>query len=75
MTKTVALLDAMARPLLEPQLPDWVEPRWFASAEELLGQAPEAEIGWYDAWQFNVVDEALRLSAGLKWINTVGAGV
>ena len=75
MTRTVALLNAMARPLLEPQLPDWVEPRWFASAEELLGQAPEAEIGWYDAWQFNVVDEALRLSAGLKWINTVGAGV
>lgn len=75
MTKTIAVLNAMARPLLEPHLPDWVEPRWFGSADELLAAAPEAEIGWYDAWQFNVVGEALRVSTGLKWINTVGAGV
>jgi phosphoglycerate dehydrogenase-like enzyme len=75
MTRTVALLNAMARPLLESRLPDWIEPRWFASAEELLSQAPEAEIGWYDAWQFNVVGEALRASTRLRWINTVAAGV
>jgi len=75
MTKTVAVLNAMARPMLEPLLPDWIEPRWFAGAEELLAAAPDAEIGWYDAWQFNVVGEALQASTKLKWINTVGAGV
>lgn len=75
MTKTVAVLNAMARPLLEVRLPDWVEPRWFANAEELFALAPEAEIGWYDAWEFNAVREAIQLSTRLKWINTVGAGV
>ncbi len=75
MTKTIALLNAQARPLLEPRLPDWVEPRWFASAAELLALAPEAEIGWFDAWQFNVVGEAVRSAARLKWLNTVAAGV
>jgi phosphoglycerate dehydrogenase-like enzyme len=75
MTKTIALLNAQARPLLEARLPDWVEPRWFASAPELLALAPEAEIGWFDAWQFNVVGDAVRSAARLKWLNTVAAGV
>ena len=75
MTKTIALLNAQARPLLEARLPDWVEPRWFASAAELLALASEAEIGWFDAWQFNVVGEAVRSAARLKWLNTVAAGV
>jgi len=75
MTKTIALLNAQARPLLEARLPDWVEPRWFASAAELLALASEAEIGWFDAWQFNVVGDAVRSAARLKWLNTVAAGV
>ncbi|MBW8755447.1 MAG: D-2-hydroxyacid dehydrogenase [Sphingomonadales bacterium] len=72
---TVALLNAQAHPLLEPHLPDWVEPRWFASAEELLAAAPEAEIGWLDAWTFDATEEALRRAPGFKWLNTVAAGV
>ena len=72
---TVVVLNAMARPLLEPQLPDWVEPRWFSNEPEMLAAAPEAEIGWFDAWQFNAVDAAVRLAPGLRWVNTVGAGV
>jgi phosphoglycerate dehydrogenase-like enzyme len=71
---TVALINAIARPLLEPRLPDWVEPRWFASAEELLASAPDAEIGWFDSFQFDA-SEALRSAAKLKWLNTIAAGV
>ena len=33
---TVTVLNAMLRPILEDRLPDWVEPRWFASSEELI---------------------------------------
>jgi phosphoglycerate dehydrogenase-like enzyme len=76
MTKTVAVLNAMARPLLEPRLPDWIEPRWFGSRDELLAAAsPEAEIGWFDAFQFDATADALRAAPNLKWLNTVAAGV
>lgn len=75
MTRTVALASAMARPLLEPRLPGWVEPRWFASAEDLLAAAPEAEIGWFDAFQFDAFEEAVARAVRLRWLNTVAAGV
>ena len=42
---TKAALSAMIRPLVEPRLPEWVEPLWFASIDELYELAPEAEIG------------------------------
>ena len=34
MTKTTAALPALVRPLIEAQLPDWVEPRWFMTKAE-----------------------------------------
>jgi len=74
-TKTIALVSAQTRPLLEHRLPDWVEPRWYASARDILELIPDAEIGWLDAWQFNIVSEALQTGRKLKWLNTVAAGV
>ncbi|RZJ97374.1 MAG: D-2-hydroxyacid dehydrogenase [Novosphingobium sp.] len=75
MTKTVAVLNAMARPLLEPRLPDWIEPRWFTSREELAEAAPAAEIGWFDTHHLGPIDEIVRSARHLKWLNTLGAGV
>ncbi len=75
MTKTVAVINAMARKLLEPRLPDWVEPRWFHNAEELFAAAPHAEIGWFDSFALDGTNEALKLAEGLKWLNTLAAGV
>ena len=72
---TVAVLNAMLRPLLEHRLPDWVEPRWFAGNEELLALAPEAEIGWFDTYDFPATSEAARRAGQLKWLNTLAAGV
>ncbi len=72
---TITVLNAMLRPLLEARLPDWVEPRWFSSSEELLALAPEAEIGWFDSFDFPATYEAARRAARLKWLNTLGAGV
>ena len=45
---TTAVLSALIRPLVEPRLPDWVEPHWFMSKEEALELAPRAEIAWFD---------------------------
>ena len=37
---TKAVLSALIRPLVEPRLPEWVEPLWFASKEQALEFAP-----------------------------------
>ena len=68
-------MNAMLRPMLEDNLPGWVEPRWFASRDELFALAPEAEIGWFDSFNFPATFEAARLGIKLKWLNTLGAGV
>ena len=75
MTRTVALLTDITRPLLEPRLPDWIEPRWFAGLEELAEQAPAAEIGWFDTYRFGRIDVALEGATRLRWLNTLAAGV
>ena len=41
---TKAVLSAMIRPLVEPRLPDWVEPLWFSSKEEALEYAEDHGI-------------------------------
>lgn len=65
----------MARPLLEPRLPDWVEPRWYQTTEELYALAPEAEIGWFDLYKKEDMAEAIRRAEKLKWLNSIYAGV
>lgn len=75
MSKTIAVLSAKTRPWLENRLPDWLEPRWFNSADELIALAPEAEIGWFDAFEHGAVSQALPLATKLKWLNTIAAGV
>ncbi|WP_296677741.1 D-2-hydroxyacid dehydrogenase [Novosphingobium sp.] len=72
---TIAVLSAIARPLLEPRLPDWIEPRWFATSEELLGMVGEAEIGWFDLYSKDDMAEAARRAVKMKWFNSVYAGL
>lgn len=72
---TVTLLNALIRPLVEGRLPDWVEPRWFTSSEEMLALAPEAEIGWFDGYDFAATPRAAAAGVKLRWLNTLGAGV
>ncbi len=72
---TVAVLSAIARPILEPQLPDWIEPRWFATTEELLEIADQAEIGWFDLYKKEDMAEAARRAVNLKWLNSIYAGL
>ena len=73
MTKTV--LSAMIRPLVEPRLPEWVEPLWFSSKEEALEMAPHAEIGWLDLNERGTMIEAAKAATNLKWLNSIYAGL
>ena len=72
---TVTVMNALMRSLVEPHLPDWVEPRWFSSHEELLELAPQAEIGWFDTFDFDHTRAAMRAGTSLVWLNTIAAGV
>jgi phosphoglycerate dehydrogenase-like enzyme len=75
MTQTTAVLPAMARPLLEAHLPDWLNVRWFASREEALRMAPGAEIGWLDMIDKSAMAEAIGAATSLKWLSSIYAGV
>ena len=58
---TVAVLPGFARPMLEARLPDWL--------------APDAEIGWFDMHEKPPFLEAVDRAKGLKWLNSVYAGL
>lgn len=75
MSKTVLVINERVRNSLGPRFPDWVEPRYFASPEELFALAPEAEIGWFDIFEQGALGRAAGLGAKLKWLNTMAAGV
>ncbi|MFK4002680.1 D-2-hydroxyacid dehydrogenase [Qipengyuania sp. NPDC077563] len=72
---TKAVMSAMIRPLVEPRLPEWVEPLWFASKDEALKLAPEAEIGWFDLNETAPMAEIAQAATNLKWLNSIYAGL
>ena len=73
MTKTA--LSALIRPLVEPRLPDWVEPLWFMSHEEALEVVPQAEIGWFDSYNQGEMAAVATAATNLKWLNSIYAGL
>ncbi len=75
MAKTLAVLNSSVRPILAPQLPSTIEPRWFDADGEALALADEAEIGWFDTLERAALREMVRRSPHLRWIVTAAAGV
>lgn len=75
MTKTITVLSGLIRPLVESRLPGWVEPRFFMSKEEAMALAPEAEIGWFDMYDKKDMAAAITAATGMKWLNSIYAGV
>ena len=65
----------LIRELIEPRLPEWLEARWWSNVEELHALAPEAEIGWFDMHHKPPVIEAVGMARGLKWLNSLFAGL
>ncbi|MCP9222729.1 D-2-hydroxyacid dehydrogenase [Erythrobacter sp. LQ02-29] len=72
---TIAVLSALVRPLVEPQLPPEIEPRWFTSVEEMHALAPEAQIGWFDHNDTAIMLEAVRRAERLEWLTSIYAGL
>ena len=72
---TKAVMSAMIRPLVEPRLPERVEPLWFSSKDEALRLAPEAEIGWFDLNETAPMVEIAQAATSLKWLNSIYAGL
>jgi phosphoglycerate dehydrogenase-like enzyme len=75
MTKTIAILPGMARTMLAPLLPDWLEPRWFMTREEAIAMAPGSEIGWLDMNDKAAMADAIEAACDLKWLSSIYAGV
>ncbi len=73
--KVPAALTAMIRPYVQGRLPDWLEPRWYASRDEAFAIVPGAEIGWLDFADKVAMSHAITLAKDLKWLNSVYAGV
>jgi len=72
---TILVMNALAAPLVQPHLPEWIEPRFFRHTEELMEMAPEAEIGWFDLEDTAPMAEAIRRATKLKWLTSIYAGV
>lgn len=72
---TILALSALIRPLLEPRLPAGLDVRWFATKEEALEVAPHAEIGWFDMYDHQAMADIVRAATGLKWLNSIYAGL
>jgi phosphoglycerate dehydrogenase-like enzyme len=75
MTTIAAALPALARPLLEPQLPDWLDARWFATKEEAFTFGADAEIGWFDMYDKADMAAVIAGATKLKWLHSIYAGV
>ncbi len=72
---TKAAFSGLIRPMLEPRLPEWVEPMWFMTKEDALKVAPEAEIGWFDMNEKEPMIEMVKAAEKLKWMNSIYAGL
>lgn len=74
-TKTKLVMAGLVRQLIEPRLPDWVEPHWFMTKEEALEVAPLADIGWFDMYDKAMMAEIITAATHIKWLNSIYAGV
>jgi phosphoglycerate dehydrogenase-like enzyme len=69
-----AVLPALARPLIEADLPAAIDPHWFTSQEEAIEMVRDAEIGWVDIYPVGPHAVAAH-GANLKWLFTIFAGI
>ncbi len=75
MTKPIAVMSGLIRPLLEAQLPADLEVRWFMSTDQALELAPMADIGWFDLNDKAEMFKIISAATNLKWLNSIYAGV
>ena len=69
-----AVITGMLRPFIEPHLPETVEAHWFATKDEALKLAPDAEIGWFDMYEKSDMVQIIAAAQKMKWLNSLYAG-
>ena len=69
------VLPALARPVVEAQLPAGLDLHWFASLGEAIEMVADADIGWVD--NNGPANWARAVAAGrkLQWLSTIYAGL
>lgn len=72
---TTLAISGLIRPLLEPQLPDDLDVRWFMTHDEALEAVKGAEIGWFDSNSKDDMVKSLMAATDLKWLNSIYAGL
>lgn len=72
---TSLAISGLIRPLLEPQLPDGLDVRWFMTPEEAQDAVKGAEIGWFDMNDKEAMAATLCAASDLKWLNSIYAGL
>ena len=75
MTKTKLVMAGLVRGLIEPRLPEWVEPHWYMSKDEGMALAPQAEISWFDMYHKADMAAIIGAATNMKWLNSIYAGV
>ncbi len=71
----IAALPFLVRALIEDELPDWIDARWFATKEQAFEVGLGAEIGWFDMYDKKDMAAAITNATDLKWLNSIYAGV
>lgn len=70
-----AVLPALARPLLEPRLPEGLDVAWFANHDEANAMVVDADIAWVDQQRPVWTAETVGRGNNLKWVSTIYAGL
>ncbi|MBC2778039.1 D-2-hydroxyacid dehydrogenase [Parasphingopyxis marina] len=73
-TPIKAALSGLVRPLIEDKI-QGLDVHWWMSPEEAVEAAKDAEIGWFDMYDKDAMATAIRAGEGLKWLNTIYAGL
>lgn len=70
-----AVLPALARPLVEPHVPEGIAVRWYTTPDEAEALVADAEIGWVDINQPELWARAVAAGKRLRWLSTIYAGL
>ncbi len=71
----IATLPAALRPYLEPDLPAWLQARWWSTRDEALSLGPGAQIGWIDMMDKDAMVAAVNGATDLRWLSSMIAGM
>src|SRR6478752_108453 len=70
-----AVLPALARALLEPELPAGLDVAWYITPEDANAMIVDAELAWIDLQSTAQIRVAVDRAQKLRWFSTLRAGV